>query len=181
VPREVAAIVLYATLPAVSVHAQATTRAGMDSDIHAAAPPRMVGEGVISTPADEFKATASPDGRTLVYVVTDRTFGHMTILEAARRGDAWFTPEVASFSGIWRDIDPSYSPDGRTLLFISNRPMPGDTPNTPRSDYNIWSVSRRPNGMWGEPVALDRQINTDSSEFAPSLTVAGTLYFARGD
>ncbi|MEP6730168.1 MAG: hypothetical protein ABJE10_06010 [bacterium] len=144
-------------------------------------PPRVVGAGVISTPAEEFKATVSPDGRMLSYVVTDHLFRHMTIVQSERRGSEWSKPEVSSFSGIWRDGDPSFAPDGKTLLFISNRPMPGDSPGATRRDFNIWSVDRKPDGSWGDPAAVGRNINTDTSEFAPSVTSSGTLYFSRGD
>ncbi|HEX6535796.1 MAG TPA: hypothetical protein VF041_14455 [Gemmatimonadaceae bacterium] len=146
-----------------------------------AEPPRIIGEGTISTPAEEFKQTVSPDGSTLIYTVTGHRFRHMTIVEARRRGDGWSRPEVAPFSGIWRDGDPSFSPDGRTLLFISNRPLPGDPPDTVRRDFNIWKVERHANGRWGEPVALDRGVNSAASEFAPSVGRSGTLYFSRGD
>jgi Tol biopolymer transport system component len=144
-------------------------------------PPRVVGAGVISTPAEEFKATVSPDGQTLSYVVTDHLFRHTTIVQAERAGTQWSTPEVASFSGTWRDGDPSFAPDGKTLLFISNRPLPGDPDGTVRRDFNIWLVHRQTDGTWGDPVALERNINTDTSEFAPSVTAAGTLYFSRGE
>jgi len=105
----------------------------------------------------------------------------MTVVQS-RRGDAnWNAPEVASFSGVWRDGDPSFAPDGRRLLFISNRPLPGDTAGTIRRDFNIWSVSRRTDGQWDEPISLGRNINTDAAEFAPSITASGALYFSRGD
>jgi Tol biopolymer transport system component len=142
--------------------------------------PRIVGPGVVSTPAEEFKATVAPDGKTLVYTITDHLFRHMTIVEAARRGSGWAAPGVVPFSGVWRDGDPAFAPDGRSLLFISNRPLPGDSAGTIRRDYNIWRIARRTNGSWGRPVALGREVNTDSSEFAPSFTTTGVLYFSRG-
>ena len=42
-------------------------------------------------------------------------------------------------------------------------------------------MPRRPAGTWGEPTALSRIINSDASEFAPSLTRSGVLYFSRGE
>lgn len=163
--------------PLVATDAQAPAATG---ETTLDGPARIVGEGTISTPAEEFKATVSPDGTTLLYTVTDHRFRRMTIVQAARRANGWSTPEVAPFSGVWRDGDPSFAPDGRTLLFISNRPLPGDPPDTVRRDFNVWEVQRRRDGRWGEPVALDRGINTAESEFAPSLSAAGTLYFSRG-
>jgi hypothetical protein len=167
--------------------AQASTSAtgtGMDSGGRAtrlAAEPTIVGEGVVSTPAEEFKATVSPDGQTLMCVVADHRFRHMTIVQAPRRGTEWGAPRVADFSGVWRDGDPAFAPDGRTLLFISNRPYPGDPPNVPRHNFNMWRIARRSDGTWGTPVPFGLTVNTDTSSFAPSLTAKGVLYFSRGD
>lgn len=151
------------------------------SETRLSAVPVVIGPGIISTAAEEFKVTMSPDHETMLYVVTEHLFHHMQLAEAHRHGKEWGQPEIATFSGIWRDGDPSFAPDGRSLFFISNRPMPGDPPGVPRKDYNIWKVTRSPSGSWGEPTALDRRINTDTAEFAPSLTASGTLYFSRGD
>lgn len=132
----------------------------------------VIAPGIVSTPAEEFKATVSPDGLTLLYVLTDHQFRHMTIVESHRRSvsSEWGTPDVAAFSGIWRDGDPAFAPDGKKLLFISNRGGHGV--------FEIWSVARGSDGKWGEPALLQR---SDSMVFAPSLTSAGVLYFGRGD
>jgi Tol biopolymer transport system component len=164
--------------------AQGSERPSSDSfatEMPLTATPQVMAAGVISTQAEEFKATVSPDNQTLLYTVTDHQFRHMTIVESRRSGSNWGEPEVVAFSGVWRDGDPSFAPDGRSVLFISNRPMPGDTAGTVRRDFNIWSVSKRADGGWDDPVALSRNINTDESEFAPSVARSGDLYFSRGD
>ncbi|MEP6617789.1 MAG: hypothetical protein ABJE47_00680 [bacterium] len=152
-----------------------------DAEVRLPGAPQIVGPGVISTLAEEFKATTSPDNQTLLYTMTDHLFRHMTVVQSRRSGATWGEPEVVSFSGVWRDGDPSFAPDGRSLLFISNRPMPGDSAGTVRRDFNIWSVARGADGQWGDAVALGRNINTDAAEFAPSLSANGNLYFSRGD
>ena len=143
--------------------------------------PQIVAPGVISTPAEEFKATVSPDGNTLLYTFTDRSFHRMTIVQSTRRGTTWGKPAVVPFSGIWRDGDPSFAPDGRSLLFISNRPLPGDSVGTVRRDFNIWKIERHADGSWGTPVALGPEINSNDFEFSPALTASGVLYFSRGN
>ena len=137
-----------------------------------AAEPKVIAPGVVSTPAEEFKATVSPDGLTLLYVLTDHQFRHMTIVESHRPSTSaeWQTPEVAAFSGIWRDGDPAFAPDGKRLLFISNRGGHGV--------FEIWQVPRAPDGKWGEAALVQR---SDTMVFAPSLTSTGVLYFGRGD
>lgn len=145
------------------------------------AEPTVIGPGVISTQAEEFKATVSPDGGTLLYVVTDHQFRHMTIVEAHQNAQGWATPEVATFSGVWRDGDPSFAPDGRTLVFISNRPFPNESQRAPRRNFNIWHIGRRDDGTWTDAAPYGPAINTETNAFAPSLTATGILYFNRGD
>jgi Tol biopolymer transport system component len=173
-PSLVAACVLAITVTGRAAWAQG-------SIVRLTAEPTVVGPGVVSTPAEEFKATVSPDGQTLLYVVTDHLFRHMTIVESHRRGATWGRPEVAAFSGVWRDGDPAFAPDGRALVFISNRPYVGDPAGTPRHNFNMWRVERGSDGTWGPPMSLGTTVNTDTSAFAPSLTAGGVLYFSRGD
>jgi Tol biopolymer transport system component len=154
---------------------------GNPVEVKLSATPTVVGPGTVSTPAEEFRATISPDNRTIIYVVTDHLFQHMTLVQAERRGSGWATPSVVPFSGIWRDGDPSFAPDGRKIYFISNRPLPGDPPYVARSDFNIWYAQRNADGNWSEPMPVDRSINTNDSEMSPSVTRSGTLYFSRGD
>ncbi|MEP6573251.1 MAG: hypothetical protein ABJD11_11175 [Gemmatimonadota bacterium] len=181
--RAVAALIALLSIATTAHAQQPSAPASVPSapETRLASPPSVIEPGVISTPAEEFKAAISPDNRTLLYVVTERLFRHMTVVQAERQGAHWGMPQVAAFSGIWRDGDPSFAPDGKSLLFISNRPLPGDSSGGPRRDFNIWMVERKSDGTWGEPMALERSINTDTAEFAPSLTTGGTLYFSRGD
>jgi hypothetical protein len=132
----------------------------------------VIAPGIISTPAEEFKATVSPDGLTLLYVLTDHQFRHMTIVESHRASPSaeWRTPEVAAFSGIWRDGDPAFAPDGKKVLFISNRGGHGV--------FEIWSVPRSADGRWGTPSFV---LGDTTYLFAPSLTTAGVMYFSKGD
>jgi WD40 repeat protein len=141
-------------------------------EVHLNSAPSVLGPGVISTPAEEFKATVSPDHLTLLYVLTDHQFRHMTIVESHRRSPTaeWETPEVAAFSGIYRDGDPAFTPDGKRVLFISNRRGKGV--------FEIWSVPRTADGNWGTPSFV---YGDTAYLFAPSLTTSGVLYFSKGD
>src|SRR2546423_1363780 len=73
--------------------------------------PRLFGEGVISTRDDEFGATFTPDGKTCIFSVSiPRHYLYVILVSQFTRGK-WSTPEVAPFSGAYRDSDPVLSPD----------------------------------------------------------------------
>lgn len=61
----------------------------------------------------------SPDGRTVYFFGTrgDNSW----IFTSQESGGKWTTPETASFSGTFRDIEPAFAPDGSYLLFSSSR------------------------------------------------------------
>lgn len=100
---------------------------------------------------------------------------HAIIAFMSRDDDAWSPPEIVPFSGRYSDGIPALPPDGKRIYFGSNRP-PGGT-GEPRDNEDLWYVERTGAG-WGEPVALDGTINTDSEESGPSISSRGTLYFA---
>lgn len=144
--------------------------------------PTLFAPGVISGPGGEGAAAFTPDGAT-VYFMRDAGDG-FTLLESRRIGNGWSTPHPAPFSGRWHDLDPAMAPDGSYLLFVSNRPMRGDTPidmtykgqRHPGGGMNLWRVDREGAG-WGEPVRLPDPINSCPTTFAPSVAADGNLYY----
>lgn len=80
---------------------------------------------------------------------------------------------MASFSGVYNDIEASFTPDGRRIYFSSNRPAnAADT----TGDYDIWYVEKT-NAGWGKPVHAGFTINSPKNEFYPSVTKSGNIYF----
>ena len=65
---------------------------------------------------------------------------------------------------------PSISPDGRRMYFVSDRP--GGSGGT-----DIW-YSDDVQGEWGEPKNLGTMVNTPGSEMYPFITADSTLYFS---
>ncbi|GEM_PF-5008549 len=124
-----------------------------------------------------FAPTFTPDNMTMILGVSVPDCGRFsTIVIAHRRGNMWLGTQVAPFSGRYSDFDPSLSPDGSKLYFISDRPVVPGQP--PRRDNDIWVVDRHPDGSWGDPSHLDAPINSDGNESSPTITRDGTLYFA---
>ncbi len=97
-----------------------------------------------------------------------------TILTSKKVNGEWSTFTIASFSGMYHDIEPAFSPDGTQLFFASKRPK--RTGKTPENDYDLWVVTKE-NGEWKNPTRLPETINTDTNEYYPSIAANGTIYF----
>jgi Tol biopolymer transport system component len=85
--------------------------------------------------------------------------------------DKWQTPQLLRFSGQYRDSDPVLSPDGKKLLFVSDRPVNGKDPQ----HYEIWMCERE-GEKWSELKNLGPVVNVHSQYFA-SMASNGNLYF----
>jgi hypothetical protein len=149
--------------------------AALHSHAHAAPGeivPEMIGEGVLSTPDDEFGATPSPDGTTIYFDKTVPPHYLYVICESHLVNGKWSAPEVVPFSGLYRDSDPVLSPDGNTMYFASDRPVNGKDEHR----FQIWQVKRAEN-KWSEPVLVPGAINSEASQVFASVTNDGTMYF----
>lgn len=147
--------------------------------------PTVFAPGVISGPLHDSAPAFTPDGATVYFSRSDGP--HSSILVSHLEHGHWSQPSTASFSGQWSDMEPTMSPDGRTLVFISNRPKAeGGGPldgffmgrSFPGAGGNLWKVTRQADG-WSAPVRLPDMINRSDSTFAPSVTADGALYFMR--
>jgi len=141
--------------------------------------------GIIDQNTDDTLAF-TPDHRTVFF---DRSIGaRKTIMVSHRIGGRWSPPQPAAFSGQWFDQNPLVSPDGRFLLFNTDRPVtPGGPPlvqsyfsRGPAAGSNLWRVDRKGN-RWGVPVWLGPVVNSDVFIDFASLAADGTLYFMRWD
>lgn len=144
------------------------------------APVRMIGEGVVSTPHNEFGGVMTPDGRELYYSISvPRSYTYAIVVSRWMDG-AWTEPEVVPFSGVTRDFDPVLSPDGRRMFFISDRAPEGGVADLP--DADLWVVDRTESGEWGTPRRMEEPLNApnggEAKEWFASVTADGTLYMA---
>ena len=113
----------------------------------------LIGPGVISTGMQETSVALIPDGQALYFMRSDTAGADNTIMVSQREGSGWAMPQVAAFSGEWHDSEPTLSPDGRRLYFVSNRPpQPGAAPLTATMmgqhfpGKNLWYVERQSDG-----------------------------------
>lgn len=117
----------------------------------------------------------SQDGRIMFFTACNRPDGggRCDLYMCIRRGDTWgkprnLGPQVNSNS--WEG-QPSFSIDGKTLYFVSNR-------KGGFGGMDIWKTVFE-NGHWSEPVNLGPQVNTAANEMSPFIhNDDKTLYFA---
>jgi Tol biopolymer transport system component len=149
--------------------------------------PALFAPGVISGAANDLSPAFSPDGRTVFFTRSNTSYSF--VLVSHRNGDHWSAPEVATFSGQWKDLEATMSPDGSFLIFASNRPATeGKGPldgvyngkTYPGGGGNLWRVDRH-GDSWGAPVRLPDSINSSRAVFSPSIAADGSLYFMQAD
>ena len=130
----------------------------------------------LNTSGDEGGTTITPDGHWMVFTGCDRddSFGDCDLYIAEYIGGSWrnvknLGPNVNSPA--W-DSQPSISPDGLMLFFVSERP--GGMGGT-----DLWMTKRSYGGEWAPAVNLGRMVNTAGDELAPSVAADNTtLYFS---
>lgn len=135
--------------------------------------PEIFASGIISTGYHDGCITFSPDGREIFFHFGG--LGRMVILHMKRVNNRWTAPQVASFSGKYRDGEPHFSCDGNKLLFRSTRPLEGK--GEPMASTDIWIVERDEND-WDEPRNLGPIINSEKDDLYPTISKSGDLYFA---
>ncbi len=147
--------------------------------------PEIFAPGVISGPANDLSPAFSPDGRTVFFTRANAV--QSVILVSHLSGGGWSRPEIAPFSGEWRDLEPTMAPDGSYMIFASNRPLRAYGTGLDAfyngavqsgKGGNLWRVDRTSSG-WSEPRRLPEIINSDSSIFSPSIAGDGSLYFMK--
>lgn len=118
----------------------------------------------------------SVDGRHLFFTVCNKPgdFGRCDIYHSEKIGNKWTIPENIGppvSTGAW-ESHPSFSSDGRTLYFVSNR-------KGGFGEMDIWKSKLKDDGTWTEPVNLGELLNTPGNEMSPFIHPDNhTLYFA---
>ncbi len=120
------------------------------------AKPILFAEGIISTKENsEFNLTFTNDGKT-VYFTRRVGSEKQKIYFSSFENKQWTAPNIASFSTD-RDETPFITPNGKTLYFGSQRPIP-TTQSKGNFDMNIWKTDWN-DGKWSEPTPLSEMIN----------------------
>ncbi|HRH58814.1 MAG TPA: hypothetical protein PLS10_14275 [Chitinophagales bacterium] len=116
--------------------------------------------------------TMSPNKDEIFFTVESNKNTIATIIQLKKINGQWHM-DIAPFSGNYYDLEATFAPDGKTLYFVSNRPLQKDSAI---KDFDIWKTEKV-NGIWQAPKNLGTIINTAADEFYPSVTNNGTIYF----
>lgn len=113
----------------------------------------------------------SNDGQRLLIYFDDK--GNGEIYESYLRGNEWSSPKSLGgpINTVYHESSASFSPDGKTIYFISNR-------KGGKGGRDIWVSTQKDNGQWTEPKNLS-ELNTSEDEEAVYIHPDGkTLYFS---
>jgi len=127
----------------------------------------------VSSELFESHPAFDPISGDFYFVRSSKQFSGWRILQTRCAGNQWSTPREAAFAGPGVEADPFFTPDGRSLYFISTR----ETGSSRSKDLDIWRVDRAIAGGWQAPVRLPPPVNSDEAEWFPRLTADGWLYF----
>jgi hypothetical protein len=141
---------------------------------------RMFAPNVISTLFNEFGGVISPDGQTLFFSASVQPYYREESYMSRRLANGgWSPPQLAPFSRVARNFDVTFSPDGQTILFVSDR---ADRPDEVVQDYNIYEAHRTADG-WSTPTRMAAPISgardgRPTSEHFASMAADGSIYFS---
>src|SRR5438874_2219493 len=139
-------------------HARLTAAAAHGPAIEAV--PEMIGDGVISTPDDEFGGTPSPDGQYDIYR-SQLTNGKYEVAEDLG--------PLVNRPGVW-SLEAWVAPDESYLLI-------GSFGREGYGNSDLY-VSFRLDGAWTAPVNLGPTVNTTAREYSARVSADGHwLYY----
>ncbi len=137
----------------------------------------------VNTEFNEGAQTISSDGKILFFTSCDnavkqnahgKSYGSCDIFVSYKKGNEWTEPENVGtpVNSYYWESQPSFSSDGKTLFFVSNRP--GGF-----GGIDIWYCKKKSDGSWGKAVNAGKNVNTSKNEQSPFIHHDNkTLYFS---
>jgi Tol biopolymer transport system component len=132
--------------------------------------PELLLPGFIATRFGEYNGCFNREGTQFYYTVSLPGFDAIVETHMLEDGN-WTEPEIAPFSGKYAEYDPLIAPDGKSLLFSSQRPLEGEEE---RDRSGIWVMKKDATGSWNDPSPITL---TGRGDYYSSMTSDGTIYF----
>jgi hypothetical protein len=111
----------------------------------------------------------SPDLTTVYWTAGVPPHGGVEVMRVEGPAYTWSWPELTEMTG-----EPSFSPDGKKLFFLSRDPL---EPGMPGDEENLW-VSEKTAEGWSDPRPLSDKVNSKNPHFHHSVDRYGNLYFS---
>jgi len=135
--------------------------------------PHIFALGIVSTRERCHSPLAiSPDGQE-IYWSTD----WQKMLCMVQENGRWMPPRIPSFYSGLGDTDPVFSRDGRTLYFLSQRPL---KEGREKDKENIWYVERIGNG-WSKAKPFSAVVNSMKLHWLISFADNNNIYFGASE
>ena len=130
----------------------------------------------LNTKGNEGAQTILVDGRIMYFTACNRADGkgRCDIYSSTKENGEWTEPVNLGSpvnSSFW-EAQPSISPDGKTLYFVSNR-------DGGHGQKDIWMSNLMEDGRWSKPINPGKNVNSSGQEQSPFIHPDNkTLYFA---
>ncbi len=134
----------------------------------------------INTDGDETSCSISGDSRYFIFARKQKDKKDSDLYFTEYKNGRWSDiTAAATLNSDSDDISPYLTPDGKFLLFASNRTGSLKSGNAERPSFDIY-FSEKKGGDWEKPELLFGAVNTGDDETTPSLSDNGKiLYFTR--
>ena len=132
---------------------------------------------------NSFAPSLTADGKTMIFSALSGSSRYPDLYSSRLVQGKWTKPvPLAALNSPYSDETPFITPDGKLLIFASDRDgslaMRRDSRGRVRVSYDLYWSSWK-NGAWTRPRKLPGAVNTRHHERSPSLDLkTGTLYFA---
>ncbi|MEO8505362.1 MAG: hypothetical protein ABI609_15810 [Acidobacteriota bacterium] len=127
----------------------------------------------VASPQFESHAAFDLKNGDFYFLRSTPEFSGWRILVSHCTAKGWSEPKAPDFAAPGLEADPWFTPDGKTLYYISTRAHAELKSN----NLDIWRVDRGTDGGWGEPERLPEPVNSGSAEWFPRVGSDGWLYF----
>jgi hypothetical protein len=136
--------------------------------------PKIFAPGVISTDsANEFGISFAPDGKEILFTRRiEGVVGNRIYYMKCENG-TWQSPRPSPFSDGNTELEPNFTPDGKSIFFNSWRPLPESAKTG--NEMNVWLV-RKETGVWKVSGVLGPPVS-DLNPVYVTQTRDSTIYF----